>query len=100
MARIRIISGGQTGADRAALDFAIDNGIPYGGWCPKGRLAEDGPLAQYYALQQTPTKAYPQRTEWNIRDSDGTILFTINPNLSGGSRKTYLLAKKHKKPLL
>jgi len=53
-----------------------------------------------YALQQTPTKAYPQRTEWNVRDSDGTILFTINQNLTGGSRKTFLLAKKHKKPVL
>src|SRR5689334_4915266 len=100
MARIRIISGGQTGADRAALDFAIERGSPYGGWCPKRRLAEDGPIPAYYQLQQTSTKAYPLRTEWNVRDSDGTVVFTINPALSGGSRRTLLLAEKYNKPVL
>jgi len=66
------ISGGQPGADRAALDFAIEHGILYGGRCPKGRLAEDGPIARHYCLQETPNRSYPQRTEWNMRDSDGT----------------------------
>jgi hypothetical protein len=97
---IKIVSGGQTGADRAALDFAIKHGFEHGGWCPKGRFAEDGPLADRYALQETPTQAYPQRTEWNVRDSDGTVVLTIATSLSGGSRQTYLLAKKYKKPVL
>ena len=70
---MKIISGGQTGADRAALDFAIQNGIPHGGWCPKGRNVEDGPIDAKYQLQETPSSDYPQRTEWNVRDSDGTI---------------------------
>jgi hypothetical protein len=53
----KIVSGGQTGADRAALDFAIEHGIPHGGWCPKGRKAEDGPIDPRYLLRETPTSA-------------------------------------------
>ncbi|MGI8605082.1 MAG: YpsA SLOG family protein [Verrucomicrobiales bacterium] len=68
MKPIRIISGGQTGADRAALDWAIANGVPHGGWCPKGRLAEDGPIPDRYQLTETPTANYLQRNEWNVRD--------------------------------
>jgi len=64
----KVISGGQTGADRAALDFAIAHGIPYGGWCPAGRLAEDGTIDARYILKETPSASYPQRTEWNVRD--------------------------------
>ena len=100
MHAIRIVSGGQTGADRAALDVAIARGIPHGGWCPSSRLAEDGPLDERYALKETPSKAYPVRTEWNVRDSDGTVVLTISPKLKGGSRRTYLLAQKHGKPVL
>lgn len=96
----KILSGGQTGADRAALDWAIENGILHGGWCPKGRLAEDGPIDSRYQLQETPTNRYPQRTEWNVRDSDGTVVFSIPPVLSGGSKKTVKLAQKHVKPVL
>ncbi len=59
----KIVSGGQTGADRAALDFAIYHGIPHGGWCPKRRLAEDGMIERRYELQEASTKRYPQRTE-------------------------------------
>ena len=62
----KIVSGGQTGADRAALDFAIKHGIPHGGWCPKGRLAEDGSLDLRYQMQETPSQGYVQRTEWNV----------------------------------
>ena len=69
----KIISGGQTGADRAALDFAILHDIPHGGWCPKGRLAENGVIATRYELQETSTKQYPQRTEKNVQDADGTV---------------------------
>jgi len=85
---IKIVSGGQTGADRAALDFAIEHGIPHGGWCPKGRQAEDGPIDGRYQLKETPTSDYAQRTEWNVRDSDATVLFSLAPELTGGSKKT------------
>jgi hypothetical protein len=96
----KIISGGQTGADRAALDFAIEHGIPHGGWCPKGRMAEDGPIDPRYHLQETPNRSYPQRTEWNVRDGDATVVFSIDPVLTGGSKKTAFLAHKLGKPVL
>ena len=70
---IRIISGGQTSADRAALDFAIKHNIPYDGWVPKGRKTEDGTLPEKYNLQEMPTVQYANRTEKNILDSDGTL---------------------------
>ena len=100
MKPLTIISGGQTGADRAALDWAIAHDVPHGGWCPQRRRAEDGPLSAQYRLQETPTANYLQRTEWNIRDSDATVIFSIAPKLTGGSLKTAALAKKHGKPLL
>jgi hypothetical protein len=96
----KIISGGQTGADRAALDFAIEYNIPHGGWCPRGRKAEDGPLTAKYLLAETPSSSYPQRTEWNVRDSDGSVIFSIASVLTGGSKKTIDFAIKHKKPWL
>lgn len=96
----RIVSGGQTGADRAALDFAIAHGIPYGGWCPKGRKAEDGVIAAGYALIETPRSDYLQRTEWNARDSDGTVVFTVTAKLSGGSKRTVEFASRHSKPVI
>ena len=96
----KIISGGQTGADRAALDWALSHGIPCGGWCPKGRKAEDGIIDARYPLRETPSDSYLQRTEWNVRDSDATIVFSINPVLSGGSKKTLEFAHKHNKPCL
>jgi len=96
----RIVSGGQTGADRAALDWAIEHGIPHGGWCPKGRRAEDGPIAGRYQLQETPSANYVQRTEWNARDSDGTVVFSIGDILMGGSQKTVELARKRGRPVL
>ena len=97
---LKIVSGGQTGADRAALDWAIKNGIAHGGWCPKGRKAEDGPIGIRYHLSETPRADYLQRTEWNVRDSDGTVIFTIAELLSGGSRATADFAAKHRKPFL
>ena len=96
----KIISGGQTGADRAALDFAIARGIPHGGWCPRGRLAEDGTIPARYQLSETPDSDYSQRTEWNVRDSDGTVIFSIAPTLAGGSRQTAELAQRYRKPCL
>jgi len=98
--RLKIISGGQTGADRAALDWALQHKIPHGGWCPQGRWAEDGVIAPRYRLHETPSSSPVQRTEWNVRDSDGTVIFSIGQRLSGGSLLTAKLARRHRKPCL
>ena len=95
----KIISGGQTGADQAALDAAIKIGVPHGGWIPKGRLTEDGPLDDRYKLQEMPTKSYPARTKQNITDSDGTVIIS-HGRLTGGSKLTFDHAEKHLKPCL
>jgi hypothetical protein len=92
----KIISGGQTGADRAALDFALAHRIPHGGWVPKGRLAEDGPIPEVYSLQEMSTRSYPKRTEKNVMESDGTLIISHGP-LSGGSAYTRKMAMKHNK---
>lgn len=94
----KIVSGGQTGVDRAALDVAKDLKMPYGGWCPKGRIAEDGRIpGRYASLLEAPTKNYLQRTEWNVRDSDGTLILSWGPPVSG-SKRTVDFAKKLGKP--
>jgi hypothetical protein len=97
---LTIISGGQTGADRAALDFAISAGLPHGGWCPQGRLAEDGPLASCYALRETETDRYAERTRLNVRDSDATVVLTLTPELTGGTKLTAEIASELGKPRL
>jgi uncharacterized protein (DUF1786 family) len=97
---ITIISGGQIGADRAALDFAIEHGMPHGGWCPCGRLAEDGPIDERYQLQETPSRRYAERTEWNVRDSDATVVFTVSPVASGGTALTIEVAARLGKPFM
>lgn len=97
---LKLVSGGQTGADRAALDVAIRHGIPHGGWCPRGRRAEDGLIAHQYQLTETPSDDYIQRTEWNVRDSDGTVVFTLSPEVTGGSLATVEFAHRHGKPCL
>ena len=93
-----IVSGGQTGADRAALDWAVDHGVSHCGWCPNGRRAEDGTISSRYSLQETPASGYIVRTEWNVRDSDATVIFTLKPVASGGSLATIRFAEIHKKP--
>jgi len=95
----KIISGGQTGVDQAALDVAIELGIPHGGWIPKGRLTEIGRLPDKYNLQEMPTDKYPPRTEKNVVDSDGTLIICHGP-LTGGSKLTKNMALKHDKPFL
>ncbi len=102
---LMIVSGGQTGVDRAALDAAISTGHRYRGWCPKGGLAEDflwppGLIAEYPALRETPGDDPAQRTEWNVRDSDATVIIrraTDSP--SPGTTLTIELAEAAGRPL-
>jgi len=96
----KIISGGQTGADRAALNWAIKNGIPHGGWCPRGRKAEDGRIPETYQLQETESADYPERTAKNVLFSDATVIFTLAAKLGRGSRLTIKLAEQFRKPWL
>ncbi len=95
----KIVSGGQTGADRAALDFAIQYGIPHGGWVPKGRKAEDGPLPRKYRVKETRSANYPERTEQNVIHSDGTVIIS-HGSLTEGSANTEKMSVKHNRPRL
>ena len=95
----KIISGGQTGVDRAALDAARAHDVAVGGWCPQGRRADDGPIAPRYPLRETPTDAYAERTAWNVRDSDGTLIIAPDP-LKGGTALTRREAEARGKPVL
>ncbi len=94
---LTIISGGQTGVDRGALDAALELGLPHGGWCPHGRLAEDGRIPDQYRLRETASTEYPVRTELNVRQSDATlVLFRGRP--SGGTELTLRLAERFGMP--
>jgi hypothetical protein len=94
-----IVSGGQTGADRGALDAALEAGLPCGGWCPRGRRAEDGTIPESYPLRETPTAEYPQRTAWNVRDSDGTVILHRG-QVDRGTALTERLVRRAGKPVL
>ena len=96
----KIISGGQTGADRAALDFAIEKGLEHGGYVPRGRKAEDGRIDDRYNLVELSTSSYPARTRRNIDESDGTVIFSLERLLSGGTKLTWGHANKVGKPVL
>ena len=95
----KIISGGQTGADQAALDAAIKLSIPHGGWIPKGRITENGTLPGKYELIEMPTSSYEERTRKNIKESDGTLILS-HGGLSGGSEYTRIMAERFSKPLI
>ena len=95
---IKIVSGGQTGVDRAALDSALEHRLPIGGWCPKHRKALDGPIPDKYPLQETKSSDYRVRTEWNIRDTGATLILNTG-KLTGGTKLTYDLALKQNKPV-
>jgi hypothetical protein len=95
----KIISGGQSGVDRAALDAALRLGIPHGGWLPKGRITEDGPLPVQYKLVELPTDSYAERTEKNVLDSDGTLIISRGTP-TGGTDYTRKMALKHGKQML
>lgn len=95
---IEVVSGGQTGVDRAALDAALELGLTVRGWCPSGRKAEDGPIADVYPLTETPSRDDAERTEWNVRDSDATLIL-YRGALSGGTQLTADLARRLGRPL-
>ena len=103
---MRLISGGQSGVDRAALDVALARGIAYGGWCPQGGWAEDFPeppgvLAKYPHLAETPSADPAQRTEWNVRDADACLIVAdaAGPEVSAGTVLASELAHRYRKPL-
>jgi len=95
---ITIVSGGQTGVDRAALDFALQNNIPCKGWCPKGRIAEDGPIDPAYPLKETNTDDHTERTRANVRDAGGTVLIYLE-TIDEGSRTALQYCKSLGKPV-
>jgi len=98
--KLKIISGGQSGADRGGLEAAIELGLLHGGYCPKGRLSEDGPIPSIYQLEETDVANYTYRTQKNILASDITLIFTLSDSLTGGSLQTENLCHKYKKPVL
>jgi hypothetical protein len=83
--------------DRAALDVAVELGLPCGGWCPRGRRAEDGPIPERYPLTETSSRGYPQRTRCNVLDSDGTLVLTRG-RPTGGTALTVQIAAENRKP--
>jgi hypothetical protein len=95
----KLVTGGQSGVDIASLDVALELGIPCGGWCPKGRWAEYGTIPEIYPLKETPSDDVAQRTEWNARDSDGTLII-LEGEPVGGTSLTVDMAVKYKKPYL
>lgn len=95
----RIVTGGQTGVDRGALDAAIELQIPCGGWCPRGRLAEDGVIPDRYPLQETSSPRYAVRTRQNVIDSTATLILCRGP-LEGGTALTFRLAERFDRPRL
>ena len=97
---MKIVSGAQTGVDRGALDAAKLAGLERGGWCPRGRLAEDGRIPDEYEMIETPSIDYKQRTGWNVRDSDATLILVRDMPINGGTRLTHDLCGRMGKPTM
>lgn len=97
--QLEIVSGGQTGVDRAALDTAIRYDLPCGGWCPPGRLAEDGPLSTHYPVTELSSGGYPQRTKRNVKDAEATLIIH-GGKVGRGTGLTINTAKQLSRPLL
>ncbi len=95
----KVISGGQTGVDQAALDAAVQAGLACGGWCPKDRWSEAGPIDHRYPLTETPSADPARRTDFNVRDGDGTLIIADTP-LTGGTALTRRLAQRRGRPCL
>ena len=93
-----VVSGGQTGVDRAALDAAMQLKVSVGGWCPRGRRSEDGRIPEVYPLKETYARSYAIRTDWNTRDSDGTLMVVLD-EISSGTRLTISAAQAYSKPV-
>lgn len=96
---LKIVSGGQTGVDRGALDAALSLGVPCGGWCPEGRRAEDGIIPAHYPVQVLQGAGYPQRTRQNVIDSDATLILYFG-ELEGGTAQTLTVCRRVNKPVL
>ena len=96
---LRIISGGQTGVDRAALDVALSLGLPCGGFCPSGRRAEDGPIPAIYPLRELSSSRYEDRTERNVLAADATLVLTVGAP-HGGTALTLQIARRRDRPSL
>ena len=94
-----LISGGQTGVDRAALDVAVELGLEHGGWCPRGRRAEDGAISPRYRLRETEQRGYRHRTRRNVQDSEATLVLTVGEP-RGGTALTLRLARAAQRPVL
>ena len=82
------------------MNWAIKHGFPHGGWCPAGKIAEDGRMADHYKLSETPSSDYAERTEWNVYGSDATLIFSLASELTGGSKLTQEFCIKQRKPCL
>lgn len=93
-----IVSGAQTGVDRGAADATMAMLMPYWGWVPAGRRAEDGPLPERYPVLETPSRDWIQRTEWNVRDTDATLILSPDEKLSGGTARTHEIAEAYGRP--
>ena len=96
---LKIVSGAQTGVDRAALDAALEKNVPCGGWCPAGRKAEDGTIPESYPVRELKAGGYSERTIKNVQDSDGTVIIYFG-QLSGGTEETLRYCLNEKKPYL
>lgn len=96
---LKIVSGGQTGVDRGALDAALESGVACGGWAPEGRKAEDGTIPDIYPVQELPGGGYDERTRKNVQDSDGTVIIYFS-SLSGGTEQTLRYCLSEHKPYL